>query len=65
MKNSMKLVFSVLCVALCAVALSCASSGGGGGASAATGETVPYVGEWEGYTDVNDGGDSTIEVEKT
>ena len=66
MKKTQKALILLLCGTLCALLITCASSGGGGGAStAATGETVPYVGVWEGYTDVNDGGDSTIQVEKT
>jgi len=64
MKKTVNLAFLILCAALCgAVVFSCASSGGG--ASEATGETVPYVGVWEGYTDINDGGSSTINVEET
>jgi hypothetical protein len=64
MKKTVNLAFLILCAALCgAMVFSCASSGGG--ASESTGETVPYVGVWEGYTDINDGGNSTINVEET
>ena len=62
-----KALILLLCGALCAVLTisSCASGGGGGGSSDGFGEGIPYVGEWITFTDVNDGGDSTIQMEVT
>jgi len=68
MKKAQKTLLLVLCVALCAafgaILLSCASSGGSKAAATdGFGEGVPIVGEWEAFTDVNDGGDSTVTME--
>jgi hypothetical protein len=62
MKNSQKVLFSLLCVALCAMFFACASSGGGGGGAAASGsgEPVPGVFKFEPNDDSNDKGTSTI-----
>jgi len=63
MKKTQKALLLLLCGALCAVVFACASSGGGGSSTDGFGEGVPVVGEWEVFTDVNDGGDSTVQLE--
>ena len=51
MKKSILAVMAVLCTALCALALSCASGGGGKAASSALGVGYPVVGSWGTYDD--------------
>jgi hypothetical protein len=62
MKNSKKVLFSILCAALCVVIFACASSGGGGGEKKASGSGEGYLGVWtfEESADAGDGGSSTI-----
>jgi len=64
MRKTQKALLLLLCGTLCALLVTCASGGGGNSASAdGFGEGVPYVGEWAVFTDVNDGGNSTIQME--
>jgi hypothetical protein len=70
MKNTKKVLFCLLGVALCAVIFACASGGGGGGGAKASGniETVPAVFTIEANDDSNDKGTSKIvmtEAEET
>jgi len=63
MKNTKKVLFCLLCMALCAVIFACASGGGasgGAGGGAKTGEG--FSGKWtyEESADAGDGGSSTI-----
>ena len=61
MKNTKKVLFCLLCAALCAVIFACASGGGGGGAAAAAGPSeAPAVFTFEALDDSNDKGTSTI-----
>jgi hypothetical protein len=60
MKNSQKLMLSLLCGVLCFALITCASGGGGGGAPAAGGDPVVGVWEFEANKDANDGGTATV-----
>jgi len=61
MKNSRKVLFSLLCAASCVVIFACASGGGGGGAAASGPvEGVPAVFKVEPHDDSNDKGTSTM-----
>jgi Complex I intermediate-associated protein 30 (CIA30). len=66
MKNSTKVLLSLLCVALCAFIFACASGGssssGGSGGAAASGPSEGFLGKWtyEESADAGDGGSSTI-----
>ncbi|MDR0503036.1 MAG: CIA30 family protein [Treponema sp.] len=67
MKKTQNVLILLSCVMFCVFTFSCASSGGGEKASAPAGgeaATVLYKGTLEAYTDVNDKGDSTIELEE-
>jgi hypothetical protein len=63
MKNTQKALIILLCGALCAVFLSCATSGGAS-TEEGYGPGVPYVGDLEFWDDGNDKGNSTIKVEQ-
>ena len=60
MKNTKKVLFCLLCMALCAVIFACAS--GGGGAAKTSGTSEGFSGKWtyEESADAGDGGTSTI-----
>jgi hypothetical protein len=60
MKNSKKVLLSILCAAFCAVILACAS--GGGGKAAADAGPSEFYGNWElePHNDSNDKGTSKI-----
>jgi len=62
MKNSRKLVISILCAVFCIVIFACASGGGGGGGKAAPVSKEGFLGKWtyEEKADADDGGSSTI-----
>jgi len=60
MKNSKKLLLSLLGVALCAVIFACASSVSGGGADLKPAEGVPAVFKVEPHDDSDDKGSSTM-----
>jgi hypothetical protein len=63
MKNLKKLCLLAIFVMFCAVILSCASSGSGNPKSmSGLGSGVLAVGEWFGYNDENDKGDSTVSL---
>jgi hypothetical protein len=65
MKKTQKTLLLVLCGALCAIILSCASSGGSAKnpkSMEGLGTGTLAVGEWFAYVDAEDGGDSTCEL---
>lgn len=62
MKKTQNVLFFILCGALSAVLLTCASTGGG--QDDGFGPGVPYVGEWYTFTDENDKGNSTVTMEE-
>ena len=62
MKKAQKALFFIICVTLCVGLLSCATGGGSKGGGEAS--SVPYTGLMVTYTDENDKGDSTIQMEE-
>jgi hypothetical protein len=58
-----KTVSLIFCVIFCAVVFSCASSGGGAKAAAEPATPTLATGEWMVYTDENDKGSSTVNIE--
>ncbi|MCL2180868.1 MAG: CIA30 family protein, partial [Treponema sp.] len=64
MKNTKNALLFALSVMLCFAVASCGSSGGAAAAGSEFGEGIPFVGELNIFSDVNDGGDSTIEMEE-
>ena len=63
MKKAQKTMIFILCGALCAVLLACASGGGSSGGGAAAGGVVEGTWEWVPTTEFSDGNDSTCFVE--
>jgi len=61
MKISQKTLFLIICGALCAVILSCATTGGAT-VSDGVGTSVLATGEWVTFNDLNDNGSSTATI---
>jgi len=61
MKFSRKTLFLIVCGALCAVILSCATTGGATGGDG-IGAGVLATGEWVTFNDLNDNGSSTATI---